>query len=257
MTKAYFFVFIFCLLQLHEGYGQYDPGATMMIAQNNMLYNNTIQSFVNQNIINDLAYPQSEKKTFGKIGSKVTAPADARSSLISPNSATSAEVKQSIINNLKRRNPTSGRNLENALKRYDPFAAYIQLLKTLGLDVQHNYADAFTAYILGMWRIANRMSANPTLSQINAVRNQVKSKIDVNGWSNHQKQEAVEYMIYDLIFANEPYEGSRKAGDQKQMSLDSDMVHDRFLKQNKMDLRKMSITDKGLKSETNDNIVYK
>lgn len=100
--------------------------------------------------------------------------------------------------------------------------------------------------MLGMWRIANGMSGNPTTSQINAVRRLVRSKVRVTGWTNQQKQEAVEYMIYDLIFANEPYESSRKTGDKKQISQDADMVHQRFLKQNKMDLRSMRLTDKGL-----------
>lgn len=245
MIKPYFLIPVFCLLRLNS-YGQYDPGATMMIAQNNMLYNNTIQSFVNQNIINDLAYANTAKKTSGSRGAKTAAPADAATFLVSPDNAVSAKVKQSIISRLKSRNPAAGKNLENALNQNDPFNAYLQLLMSLGLDVRHNYADAFTGYMLGMWRIANGMSGNPTLSQINAVRRQVKSKVRVTGWSNRQKQEAVEYMIYDLIFANEPYESSRKAGDKKQMSLDSDMVHQRFLKQNNMDLRRMRLTDKGL-----------
>lgn len=107
---------ICCLLRLHS-YGQYDPGATMMIAQNNMLYNNTIQSFVNQNIINDLAYANTTGKRSGTSVPGVAAPADAAAFLISPNSTTSVKVKQAIINRLKSRNPTAGRNLENALKQ--------------------------------------------------------------------------------------------------------------------------------------------
>ncbi|QJB33237.1 hypothetical protein HF324_18590 [Chitinophaga oryzae] len=244
MLKPFYLIPVFCLLQL-SSYSQYDPGATMMLAQNNMLYNNTIQSFVNQNIINDLAYSNTPKAG-GTRRSKATAPADAATFLISPGSSTSVKVKQSIINRLKSRNPTAGKNLENALNQYDPFNAYLRLLTSLGLDVHHNYADAFTAYILGMWRIANGMSGNPTLTQINAVRSQVRSNVRVAGWSNQQKQEAVEYMIYDLIFANEPYESSRKARDKKQMALDADMVYQRFLKQHKMDLRNMRLTDKGL-----------
>lgn len=81
-VNAYFFLFFIYLLPLKQSYGQYDPGATMMIAQNNMLYNNTIQSFVNQNIMNDLAYADHSKKTPRTDSPKIAAPADTKALLI-------------------------------------------------------------------------------------------------------------------------------------------------------------------------------
>lgn len=246
MKKLHWLTLILCILGINEGYGQYDPGATMMIAQNNMLYNNTIQSFVNQNIINDLAYANTKKKPSGNTAGKVGLPPNASVFRIIPDSQTSIEVKQTIVDNLKKKNPISGQNLEKALNQYSPFPAYIKLLNSLGLDVQHNYADAFTAYILGMWRIANGQSANPSTAMIQAVRRQVAQTIRPSAWNNRQKQVAAEYMIYELIFANEPYEGSRKAGDKRQMKLDSDAVQQRFLSSNNMDLRSMVVTDQGL-----------
>lgn len=131
MKKLGWLILIPCLSCINEGYGQYDPGATMMIAQNNMLYNNTIQSFVNQNIINDLAYANTKKKPSG-------VHTDANIFRIAPDSATSIQVKRAIIGNLKKKDPVSGQNLEKALNRHNPFPAYIRLLKSLGLDVQHH-----------------------------------------------------------------------------------------------------------------------
>ncbi|MBZ4188355.1 hypothetical protein [Niabella beijingensis] len=163
-----------------------------------------------------------------------------------PSETTSVKVKQAIIAHLKKVNPVSGKNLEAALNRDNPYAAYVRYLKTRGLDVQHNYADAFTAYLLGMWRIANGWSDDPGAAQISYVRNQVATVMNVSRWNNTQKQEAAAYLVYDLIFANEPYEGSRRSGDKQQQQKDSDAVHDRFLKQNNMNLRKMIITGSGL-----------
>jgi hypothetical protein len=246
MKKLHWLILILYLSCVSEGYGQYDPGATMMIAQNNMLYNSTIQSFVNQNIINDLAYTNTKKKQTGNAGRKIALPADANVFRITPDSAASIRIRQAIIDNLKRKNPVSGKNLEKALDQHNPFPAYIKLLKGLGLDVQHNYADAFTAYVLGMWRIANGLGANPSVTAIQKVRRQIAATIHPDGWDNRQKQEAVEYMIYELIFANEPYESARKAEDKMQVKLDSDAVQQRFLSRHNLDLRNMIITDEGL-----------
>ena len=163
-----------------------------------------------------------------------------------PSVQVSAAVRQSIIDQRKKKNPVAGKNLENALNQKDPFPAYINYLKKAGLDVQHNYADAFAAYMLGMWRIANGRSADPSAGQIKAVQVQTAMNLDIAGWSARRKQEAAEYLIYDLIFANEPYEASRKGGNQKQMRADSDIVYERFLQQNNLDLRKMQLTDSGL-----------
>ncbi|SDD97875.1 hypothetical protein [Niabella drilacis] len=165
--------------------------------------------------------------------------------LFDPDTRVSAAVKRSIIDDLKRKNAVSGQHLETALNRDNPFPAYVSYLGNLGLDVQHNYADAFTAYILGMWRIANKQP-DPSAGQIRAVRNQVAAAINTDGWTNRKKQEGAEYLLYDLIFANEPYESSRKAGNKARQQQDSDAVYHRFLKKNRMNLRGMTITQKGL-----------
>lgn len=171
--------------------------------------------------------------------------ADPRTFLFIPNKQVSVRLKQSIINNIKKKNPNS--TLGEALNdRNNPYPNYVKLLKSLGLDVEHNYADAFTAYMLGMWRIANKKSAPPSKQQIQYVRNQVLSVTDPSGWTDRKKQESTEYLIYDLIFANEPYESSRQTGNRRQLQVDSDIVQQRFLRENNMDLRNMDITENGL-----------
>lgn len=161
------------------------------------------------------------------------------------NNQISERVKQSIIDNIKKKNPNS--KLDEALSdKNNPYPKYVKLLKSLGLDVQHDYADAFTAYMLGMWRIANKMNENPSKQQIQYVRDQVIAITDVSKWTNAQKQEATEYLIYNLIFANEPYEGSRLSRNQKQLQEDSDAVQQRFLRENNLNLRNMTITKNGL-----------
>lgn len=171
---------------------------------------------------------------------------DIKSFVFSPDKQISVKVKQAVINNNRLKNPRTAKALETALNNNNPFPLYVQTLKSQGLDVQHNYADAFTAYLLGMWRIANKYSSPPTAEQIRNVRKQVTETVNVGHLSNIQKQQNAEYLIYDLIFANEPYEGSRKDRNEKEVQLDSDAVYNRFLRQNKMDLRKMTITEKGL-----------
>lgn len=160
----------------------------------------------------------------------------------------SAKLKQSIIDNNLKKFPNS--KLGEALNdKNNPYPNYVKLLKSLGLDVERDYADAFTAYMLGMWRIANKMSANPSKEQIQNVRNQVLGIIDVSDWNNAQKQEGAEYLVYRLIFANEPFEGSRLDNNRKQMQADSDAVQNRFLKEHNMNLRNMRITATGLTSK--------
>lgn len=155
-------------------------------------------------------------------------------------------VEKEIIARLTRKNATSGKNLETALNNTRPYPKYIDALKALGLDPEHNYADVFTGYMLGMWRIAKGMSTNPTKEQIMAVRNQVVNRLDISGLNNRERQEKAAYLIYDLIFANEAYEGSRKANNHKLLQQDSDAVQQRFLRENNLDLRNMTISANGL-----------
>ncbi|RKO73099.1 hypothetical protein D7322_03640 [Sphingobacterium puteale] len=225
-------------------FAQYDPGATMMIAQNNLMYNNTIQSFVNQNIMNDIAYGKAGSRT-KKAGTKAKSSVNNAAFLFGPSVTTSQTVQQDIINTIKQKNHQVGNSLEKAFKLDKPFPRYVTYLKSLGLDVQHNYADAFAAYILGMWRIANK-AADPGADKIQAVREQVTLTLDVAGWSNEQKQEAAEYMIYDLILANESYNSAKKEGMIKEARAYSDMVHNRFLRKNQLDLRSMTLSKNGL-----------
>lgn len=155
-------------------------------------------------------------------------------------------VEKKIIANLKSKNPVSGKNLQEALARDKPYPKYLALFKKLGLDGDTDYAAVFTAYMLGMWRIANCIDGNPTTAEIQAVRRQVISNVNISGLSSQQRQEKAAYLIYDLVFANEPYEASRHAKDFRQLKSDSDEVNNRFIKENRMDLRNMEITENGL-----------
>lgn len=76
-----------------------------------------------------------------------------------------------------------------------------------------------------MWRIANKSVSDTTPEQIGFVRNQVMKAIDIFNLNNQQRQEKAAYLMYDLIFANEAYEGSRKENNLKQIQEDSDMVY--------------------------------
>ncbi|VTR48968.1 hypothetical protein [Sphingobacterium thalpophilum] len=155
-------------------------------------------------------------------------------------------VEAEIISRLTRKNPASGRNLATALNNTKPYPKYIAAFKAVGLDPEHDYADVFTGYMLGMWRIANGRADNPTKEQVSAVRRQVAGHLDISGLNNADRQEKAAYLIYDLIFANEAYEGSRKANDRKLMQQDSDAVHQRFRRENNLDLRNLTITANGL-----------
>jgi len=239
MKKAFF---ITCFLSLFSGYACCQDMLTATIS------NIAVHDFQRERIRSEY---EQEKIRLGKGGNKnsTTAPAIMRPLhvfLFEPVAGVSVSVRRAIVDDLKKKNPVSGNNLEAVLKRDDPYSSYVRYLKSRDLDVQHNYADAFTAYMLGMWRIANKLSADPSAAQIRAVRNQVAATLSVEGWTSRKKQEAAEYLLYDLIFANEPYEGSRKAGNKMQQQQDSDAVHNRFLKQNRMNLRGMTITQNGL-----------
>jgi len=245
MKKILFALSIFLLFS-GTSFAQFYVGTDLSFMT---LQHSTYMSNVNLINSNSDYYASQRRHEKNKRSSKGSneydAPANPKSFLFVPQAQTSAKIKQSIIANNKKKNPNS--KLGEALNdRNNPYPNYVKLLKSLGLDVEHDYADAFTAYLLGMWRIANKMSANPSKQQIQYVRNQVLSVTDVRQWTNTQKQEATEYLMYNLIFANEPYEGSRLSRNQKQWQEDADAVQQRFLRENNMDLRKMTISENGL-----------
>lgn len=156
------------------------------------------------------------------------------------------KVEVEIVSDLKKRNPVAGQNLATVLGNTRPYPKYMAMFKTLGLDLESDYADVFTAYMLGMWRIANKMVSNPTEDRIRSVRNQVVNVLNISGLNDRERQEKAAYLVYDLILANEAYEGSRTAKDSKLMQEDSDAVQYRFLRENNLDLRNMTITENGL-----------
>ncbi|MCF3111533.1 hypothetical protein LL912_22290 [Niabella sp. CC-SYL272] len=239
MKKVFLLCGLLCLHSLNT------HGQDMLTAT---IANIAIHDFQRERIRSEYEQGKILRKSSQNSNEVLKAIRPGRSFLFEPDAAVSAIVKRSIIDDLKKKNPGSGNNLEVVLKRNNPLPAYAGYLKNIGLDVQHNYADAFSAYLLGMWRIANGQHIDPSAMQINAVRNQVACIIDVAGWSHRKKQEAAEYLLYDLVFANEPYEGARRAGNKMQQLQDSDMVYYRFLRQHKMDLRKMTVTRNGLVS---------
>jgi len=155
-------------------------------------------------------------------------------------------VEKELISRLTSKNPVSGKNLAGLLNSTKPYQKYIIAFKALGLDPEHDYADVFTGYMLGMWRIANGITTNPTKEQVSAVRSQVINHLDISELDNHERQKKAAYLIYDLIFANEAYEGSRKTNDRKLMQQDSDAVQQRFVQENNLDLRAMNISASGL-----------
>ena len=209
------------------------------------LQHSTYMSSVNLINANSDYFAEQRRSEANSSGAAVRAAAKSKAFSYSPSSTVSTKVKKGIIDQILKKNPNS--LLAEALNaKNNPFPRYVSLLNSLGLDVQHNYADAFTAYMLGMWRIANKMSANPTKEQIDHVREQVKQTMDLRAWTNTQKQEAAEHLIYNLIFANEPYEGSRLSGNKTQLQADSDAVQNRFLNEHRLNLRNMTIAQAGL-----------
>ena len=241
-TISIFILFSSILISISRSQAQFYSGTDLDFMT---LQHSTYMSSVNLINANSDYFAEERRRNKSSSGSTARAATKAKSYNYTPSSSVSAKVKKGIINNILKKNPHS--LLVEALnEKNNPFPRYVALLNTLGLDVKHNYADAFTAYMLGMWRIANKLSANPSKQQIDNVREQVKTIMDVSDWTNTQKQEASENLIYNLIFANEPYEGSRLSGNKIQWQADSDAVQNRFLKEHHLNLRKMTITTSGL-----------
>lgn len=238
-----FFVVLLMLIASQVGITQVFSDQLMFLQSQTQFM--TIQSQIysdmsRQNIERDEA---NRKKTGTSSSSNVDR---SKSFSYTGNKAIVDRVEKEIISRLNIKNPVSGKNLEIALNGTKPYSKYIAAFKALGLAPEHDYADVFTGYMLGMWRIAKRMSNNPTKEQILAVRNQVVNHLDISGLNNRERQEKAAYLIYDLIFANEAYEGSRKTNNRKLLQQDSDAVQQRFLRENKLDLRSMTISANGL-----------
>lgn len=238
-----FFVVLLMLIASKVGFAQIFSDQLMFLQSQTQFM--TIQSQIysdmsRQNIERDEA---NRKKTGTSSSSNVDR---SKSFSYTGNKAIVDRVEKKIISRLNIKNPVSGKKLEIALNGTKPYSKYIAAFKALGLDPEHDYADVFTGYMIGMWRIAKGMANNPTKEQILAVRNQVVNHLDISGLNNRERQEKAAYLIYDLIFANEAYEGSRKTNDRKLLQQDSDAVQQRFLRENKLDLRSMTISANGL-----------
>lgn len=244
--KSWIKIILFIAVSIYsmQSYGQDMLTAT--------LANQQIHDFQRERIRSEYEQWKSEHGSPAETKTKTTASRNLSDFTFTKNNAVIKEVEAKIIANMKQKNATTGKNLEAALKRDNPYVGYMNLMKKLGLNAEENYADVFTAYMLGMWRIANKKDNNSSSAQIEAVRKQVIGTINVAGLNSKQRQEKAAYLIYDLIFANEPYESSRKTNNAQGLQNDSDLVYKRFLEQNNLDLRKTQIGKDGFSKDHSD-----
>ncbi|HEY0263266.1 MAG TPA: DUF6683 family protein [Granulicella sp.] len=109
-------------------------------------------------------------------------------------------------------------------------------------------ADAFTAYWVENWQMAN--AANEVApAQVQAVRRQVSSTLLSNPsftrLNDAQKQEMAEVFIYNQVVQDANYVGAMQRGDKALMQKIGDASVQRFRKEMNLDLRQLALTDNG------------
>ena len=116
-----------------------------------------------------------------------------------------------------------------------------------------NVADALTAYWVMNWMIANRVDGT-TRAQVQAVKRQVAPRIlrqaAFTSLNNVGRQRLAEVWQLNYVFQSFGMYGAMKRGDQATAQKASDGAEARFRNEAKVDLRRLSLTDRGFGPKT-------
>ncbi len=137
--------------------------------------------------------------------------------------------------------------LNEEFQRKNYLALWAQHVIQDGLH-PNDVADAFTAYWVENWQMANKVNYVPP-ARVQAVRSQVSATFSSNPafarFTNAQKQEMSEIFIYNQIVQDANYTNALKRGDSATVQRLANASVARFRNEMHLNLRKVALTDAG------------
>lgn len=156
------------------------------------------------------------------------------------------KVESRIVQAVSRSDADAGRRLAEAFGRRDFVRLFDQAMGGFGLR-SGDAVDALTAYWLASWGAANNYQRQPSRTQVQAVRNQVRSGFDLARaglTTSHSRQEFAETLIYQTILLDTAMEQAQKSGNRANIRRLGDEAQ-RQMRLAGLNMRQLRLTDQG------------
>lgn len=168
-----------------------------------------------------------------------------------PSAAVTARVRQQFLNWISQKSGAeAAAKLGEEFQRKDYLQLWAQHVKSDGLK-SGDVADAFTAYWVQNWMMANGVQYAPP-AQVRAVRAQVVpifvSNPAFRKLNAAQRQEMAEIFIYNQIVQGAAYTGAAQDQDMRRRLAEAAVA--RFKNEMGVDLRELKLTPQGFQSKT-------
>lgn len=163
-----------------------------------------------------------------------------------------ATVEADILDGARQQDPRAADELADAFRRTDIVAEFDRGMSGYGLD-GNDLADAFTAYWLINWMVANRIpgdgSQNPSRGEVQAARDQLALAMTrnpgVRGMSAAERQQLAESLVYNFVILDAAHTQASQPGHESEFEELSNVwrLHGRRILG--VDLRELDLTRQG------------
>ena len=163
-----------------------------------------------------------------------------------PSPQVSEMIRAQFIDRIKQGlSPDDSRKTANAFASHDPLELWARAMAESGLQ-PNDVADAVASYWTLNWAMANHGDVSPT--EAVGVRNQIE-RVMLSGplvqLADAGRQEVAETAIMEFVMLSSAYVGAIRQNDEADMDKLSDAAEQRFLTEDKIDLRQLVITEDG------------
>lgn len=240
--------FLIALLLPGWAAAQYDGGASLAIASNNVQF---MQSTLMQNELARVgqgAYRSQSNARYVPRGAVAATPgAGSASNLrVDADPRVSAQVRSEFLDNIRKRSGDRvAAQVEQTFDRKDVRSAFSEAAGPYGLRAD-DYGDVFAGYLVLMWMTANRAGL-PNLDQVRAVRRQTHGMFARDGvkGTRQQRQMQAEGMMYEVVAMIYARQEAERAGNTAALQDMAANAQTKFLKHG-LDLQAMSLNGAGL-----------
>lgn len=216
---------------------------------NTMLINHSGQVLMQQNGARGGSAPG--QMAAGQAASGQAPSARTASTRFTPSPQVSAEVKAAFLQKLSQAlGPDRGPKVAAVFANRDPVALWMSAMARNGFHA-NDMADALASYFVLSWCMANRADLNTP--QVIAVRDQMQramatgqvAPLPESGRQVVAETAMLEFDVQSAIYANALHQH-----DEASVAKLGDMAEQRFLAEEKIDLRQLTITGQGLTRKT-------
>lgn len=190
--------------------------------------------------------PTVGKKADGKSPATPKAGAAKADTTYKASPEVSAKVRKQYLDWVAKQNPKGAEELKAVFEKHDPVQIWSEIVRSDGLHTG-DVTDAFTAYWLLNWMVANRSDGTP--DQVKAVREQVRPLLAANPTyarlTEAQRQELAEVLMLNFVVQHGAYSAAMKKNDSELLSKLGDAAVARFQNEMGIDLRQLTLTERG------------